>query len=367
MKIINICLYFSVAVLSGCSLFEDEPDREPVVVGSLVVHSSAYKNIDEGRYQEAFDKLEAELTKNPIGPQTITHQYAAGLALMGLGRFDEAIERFQIVVTQTEKKDNQMFTEALYQKGKGYEAIGEDGKALAAFLDVLSRKRYLRQEVAEIEVPARIAGVYMRQRQPQQANAYYSRADKAFLRLKKAESSQSWMPKALFGMGKSSPREISFEDFDTGLVAFRRGQTYLVKCMEMNRAPWSERASGELKWMLESAWRTIESVKASDDIEDVVAAMKSQQDKRIEMGLVLDATLSAMKKEFIAGVSDKSPHIVSFQEYLNGFEKKLDALIMSRPVQEGLTPEALKREGITREGKVIDPEGRLEKNKRPTK
>jgi hypothetical protein len=123
------------------------------------------------------------------------------------------------------------------------------------------------------------------------------------------------------------------------------------------------RASKELEWLLESAWRTIESVEAVES-EDRVASLKQQQDQRIEMGLVLDSSINGIKKEFIAGLSDKSPAVVQFQVFLESFEKKLDALIASRPVQEGLTPESQRRQGVLRDGVVVDPAGHLEKAKK---
>lgn len=350
-------------LLSSCAYLSNEPMAQKESAPTPPTEASSYRLIEQGEFQKSLDAIDRDLLKNPIGPKTVTHQYAAGLALMGLARFDEAIDRFQIVLRQTEKSDNELFTQALYQRGKAFEAIGDDAKSLAAYFDVQKRKVYLEPEVADVEVPVRIAGVYMRQGQPQQADEYYKAADRGLEKLRRREDSAVWMPKALFNMGKSSPREVSRADFAGGLVAFKRSQGYLIRSMEFNRSPWSGRAAQELRWLLESAWRTVQAVDV-DSSGDTLADLRSQQEARIEMALALDGSVTLIRKEFLPGLSEKSPYVVDFQSFLDQYERKLDSLISARPVQEGLTDEAQKRQGVLREGKVIDPQGTLEKKAR---
>lgn len=348
----------------GCALLSNEPE-EKEGKGRIVSapSSSAYQLIDQGQYQKALSRIDQDLKSQPIGPRTVTHQYAASLALIGLARFDEALERLDVVLKLTEKKDGQLFTEALIQRGRALEGVGNDARALAAYMDARSRKSFLKPEVAEVELPVRIANVYIRMNQSRTAEGFYRQADRALQKLSKQNSGAAWIPRALFNMGKSSPREIGTEDFKTGLVAFRRAQSYLVRSLEMGQEPWARRSREELEWSLQSAWRTIEAVPLISS-GDSIADLRQQQDTRLEMALTLSAVVVGLQKDFLPGVSDRSPESSKFQEFLEGYQKRLDALLQTRPAQEGLTPEAQKRQGILRDGKVIDPEGRLEIRKK---
>jgi hypothetical protein len=247
----------------------------------------------------------------------------------------------------------------LIQKGLALEGIGDNTGALATYMDANSRKSLLKPEVAEVELPVRVANVYIRMNQTNAAEKFYRQADRAFQKLAKQNSEANWIPRALFNMGKSSPREIRAEDFQTGLVAFRRSQGYLVRSLELAQEPWAKRSREELEWNLQSAWRTIEAVplpKSGDPIAD----LRQQQDARLEMALTLNGLVTGLQKDFVQGVSDRSPESRKLLEFLEGYQKRLEALLQTRPVQEGLTPEAQRRQGVVREGKVVDPEGRLE-------
>lgn len=321
--------------------------------------------LDKGDYEAAHTFFEKFLNKNPVSQFTPMAMFYDGLAQNELGQFADAANKFQTVIRLSEGKDYYLEAEALYNLGKSYEGLGEDPKALASLLDAERRAKYLSAQLANVEIPARIAGVYARQGQLAAADKYYNKAEDGLAKLKGKSSfeKQEWIPKALYGMGKISPRKITEQDFEGGLKSLRRSQSYLLRATEMNSSIWSTKAERELEFIYESAWDIIENYPLADD-EDKLSALKQQQDKMISLGLILNGVLSQIKQEFIPGQESTNAPIQALHSFLDGFERKLDALISSRPVNEGLTPEAEKLQGIKRDGKVIDPEGLLEQKKK---
>ena len=64
----------------------------------------------------------------------------------------------------------------------------------------------------------------------------------------------------------------------------------------------------------------------------------------------------------VVGVgAEGNPVLSATKKFIEDFEKKIDSLIATRPAHEGLTPPAQKLESLHREGRVVDPEARLEK------
>ncbi len=320
--------------------------------------------LESGHYQEAHNFFEDFVQKNPVTRFTSQALYYDGVAQNELGAFEDAANKLQTVVRLNEDKDLYLEADALYNLGKSHEGMGNDEKALATLLDAERRSKFLSHQVADVEIPARVAGIYARQGQMELADRYYTKAENGLAKLKGKGSfeKQDWIPKALYGMGKITPRQISESDFESGLRSLRRSQSYLLRATEFNHALWSPKAEVEIEEIYKNAWSVIEAYPLADS-EDKLAALKEQQNRMIELGLILSGVLSQLNQEFLPDQETVNPSVKKLKAFVAQFDKKIDALIGSRPMNEGLTPEAEKLDAVVREGKVVDPNATLEKNK----
>lgn len=359
-------LFLIPLILIGCSTTsEPKNSNDNAIEYESTPLRTGIRALEVGRYEDAKKFFLKYLEKNPVNRYTTAAHYYLGLSDLNLDLPLDAVSRFQTVIGLTRDRDVYMQAEALYNLGRAQEAAGFEAEALAAYLDAERRSQYLPDETAQVEVPARIAGVYARQGQMKTADRYYQKADQGFEKLKSRSKleKQDWLARALFTMGQMSPRKILLSDFESELKSLNRSQAYLIRAVEFGHEIWSDKASKELEVIYNSAWKTIESTPVTES-EDRLASLKQQQEKMIEMGLLLNTALERAKQEFVPGVRDNR-FLNRSKVFFEEFEKKLDALLATRPVHEGLTPESQKLEGIKREGVVIDPSGKLEKeNKR---
>lgn len=356
----------TILVLSACGLSSKREKSEDAVESQGPSQiSTGLKLFEDGKYEEAHKYFDAFLEKTPVSKVTPSALYYSGLAYLELGKFEEARDRFQSVLKLSDGKDSYMQAEALYQQSRVFEGLNDGAKALAFLLDAERRAQFLKRETATIEVPARIATLYARQNQEAIADRYYQRAEKGLAELKAAgvAGKTDWVARVLYGMGRISPRSVPASEFDGGLRSVRRAQGYLLRSVEENHSIWSARAQQEIEVIYNSLWKVIESTPL-EPMEDKLAALRLQQDRMIEMGLSLNGALSQLQQEMIPGFEPGNQNLVKLKTYLEQYESRLEVLIASRPVTEGLTPEAMSREGIMREGRVIDPVGVLEGGKK---
>lgn len=353
-------------VFVACGSVTSSPEKQNHEESSKVKNfEDGIKFIEDGKYLEADSFFENYLTKNPVSSRVPQALFYSAIAKIELEQFQDAVNKLLAVQKLSEGKDQFLEAESLFHLARAYEGLSNDSKALAAYLDAERRSKFLKKELSEIEVPARIAGVYARQKNLEMADKYYAKADVGLSKVKDKSGNEKreWIPQSLFGMGKVSPRSITEADYDNELKSLRRSQGYLIRAIEFGHSKWSDRAEKELEFIYNSAWSVIESYPVKET-DDKLAALKMQQERMIELGIVLNKVLNQLQQEFIPGDSSENQYIKKLKSFIEGFEKRLDALISSRPVQEGLTPEAQLREGLIRSGKVVDPEGKLEQNQK---
>lgn len=350
-------------LFAGCSGRNRHADISHETLSPNEKLARGIKHLEGAKYEEALDYFEQYLNENPVTDSTVNATFYSGLALEGLNRYTEAEQKFRTTLRLSEGRDAYMEAESLFQLGKTLEGQGDDAKALATYLDTDKRSKPLRRETAEVELPARIAAIYSRQLRPEVAEKYYKRAERALNKLRGKGKAPEWFPRSLYSMGKMSPRSITESDFDTGLKGMRRSQNYLLRSVESDHPIWSAKAEKELESIYDSAWRVIETYPLLE-AEDRLMALKAQQNRMIEMGLILHGVMMELKQDFLPGEEDSNLFVAQLQDYLDGYTKRLEALLATRPVNEGLTPEGQRLESLRREGRVVDPAGILEQSKK---
>ncbi len=329
----------------------------------------AVRYINAQKYEEALKLIDEFVKREPASPYTQSAQLNAGRALEGLGRWNEAIERYRGVVAMTEGVAPKLQAMALYRMSFCYEALGEDQSVVATLIDVSNRSAYLPEEVATAEVPARIAAAYARSGNFDTALKYYNIAERGLLRLKRLAAEEKgrvpdWLARTLYYMGTMSFRRVHWDDFESALRPLAYGQVYLLEAAELGVDPWSDLAAKDLMSLYGDLWRVIENVPVPSGAEDPVVAHRGVQTQQwARCGLLVEhmQELRARVAPRASGANaTQSLQVRELLDFLSDLDGKIGQLLAQRPAGEGLTPESLERFSRVR-GHVIAPDPSLER------
>jgi hypothetical protein len=222
--------------------------------------------------------------------------YYQALSFETLDEWDLAINNYQKIIEMSLEGGKEFLALSLYRKANCYEAKHENEMALAALFDALHYKAYLPIEVAEAEIPARMASIYASLNQPTQANYYTVVAEKGVRKVRqvKKNNEQEWLPQTLVQMGSISLGSISPETYYESLLSFSRRQKYLFQAIEIKDSVWSTKAE---ELLLSNYAQFLNAIKtlnlnASSDWEmDVVL----RSEKQVEMASQLLESLELLK------------------------------------------------------------------------
>ncbi len=325
------------------------------------LYKKGLEELYQNRYGRALEHFDSFLKSQPTSEYTQVAIFNSGRALEGLERWQEASERYRQVVQSTHRAPR-LQALALYQSSFSYEALGDEPRSVATLTDALNRAQHLPDRVASAELPARLASAYARVGNLEQAMKFYERAESGIARLKHQNSegkAPEWLAKTLYLMGRVSLNEFSWDEFEESLLPVERAQFYLLQSVELEHPKWSDEATRELQRVYDQIYMLLKSPPV-DEGEDRVLAEREAQKRQWDL---VDLTLGSIRKLRAAKPPAEkvaSPRIEELYGYLATMEKRFTKILDQRPVGEGLTPEAKKRQESVR-GRVLTPDDRLEK------
>ncbi len=324
--------------------FARMPPSEHLVAGR--------KLLNEKKYEESLIEFNEVLKSQTTTPEVPQALFYSATAMQELKRWKEASERLRKFTSTFGAQSSDLIPEAYYRLGLCFEAMNDNGSAIAAFVDALNHMMKDRSPL-RVELQARLAGLYAQMGNETEAQKLYESAERELLALRRQQSEvPPWLPKTLFSMGKMSLRPILPENFEGSLRPFERAQIWLLRVARLNNAEWSDPAAKEIIRFFHEAWSIIEEVPLLED-SDRLVALKDQQDRKINMGVSLFNLLSKLKLERGYDFSVENKYEKMVFDSISPLETQLEALLRSRPVDQGLTPAALEREGLKRKGKFI--------------
>lgn len=346
----KLILAFSLLMFSACAHKSDSvgggsqasvehvAGRAPQEAPAL--YAQAVDELELQKFDESLRDFDRFIQQTPTSRYSQAALLNSGRALEGLKRWSDAALRYRSVIASTARAPR-LQAAALYRLSYVHEALGDDPQVVADLSDLQARGRDLPQEVAEGEMPARLAAAYARVGNFQKAQQYYQRAEVGLARLRqKSAVIPEWLPKTLYLMGESSRTKVSWQDFETVLRPLARGQVYLLESAELSQAPWSERASKDLAQIYDELTTTLE--KAPMPTGDPLLAKRALQKLQWERAALLLESLTDLKARFLPEFKSK-PEIASLLSALRQIDARLEALLSERPAGEELTVSALAR------------------------
>ncbi len=336
-------ILFSALLATACAHHSTESGlaehtQGPAPSKAPELYKQAADDLEAARYSESLQKFDRFIQQNPASRYSQAAVLNSGRALEGLKNWGAAAERYRQVVNSTNRAPR-LQAMALYRLSYVDEAMGDDAKMVADLTDLSSRRSALPREIAEGEMPARLAAAYARVGNYEKAQKYYQQAEVGIARLRQSErETPEWLPRTLFVMGETSRSKLSWMDFETFIRPLARSQVYLVQAAELEVAPDSDRAADEL---LEVYNDMISVIETAQPAQDVVAKRALQEKQWTRIGLVLECLQDLRAR--VVPENSRGPAMTKVTLGLKVVDEKISKILDERPAGEGLTPSAIAR------------------------
>ena len=342
MILLNRALFILFVFNVGCAGRSPEsqvPDEIPPPA-NLPQFEQGVKALDQQNYQEAariFDRL---LVAKPATEHDLATTYNSGAAYEGLGNCTRASERYREVIRGSSGKFGRLEAASFYRLSLMYECLGQDVKAITALLDARKRGRELPFSTTQAEIPARLAAAYARVGNRKKALEYFAVASKGLKSIVSQENGkkqQDMLGQSLYLMGQLNPGQRRAEGDPTAyLLGLSMQQPHLLQAVELNHAIWSPKADADLNLAYDNIWK-FKFTEPQKQYEFFVRAIQTAREfKRLRM-------------------PNENARATAIFNKVEGIEGRLSAEIAKVGATTKLTPEAEKREGLKRDGRIVDP------------
>ncbi len=356
----KVSLLFLLLISFSCSYVEElRPLASNIPAPEKKAFRQAKSLLDEKRYLMAKEKFDAFIKQYPASLLSVSAVFQLAKAYEGLEDFQNAAKHYRNAAELWAGKKPKDRVQALYRLSICYERLAEDDKMLGALLAVSKDEVYLKRNVRDIELPARLAIGYARVGNVERSKSYFELAKfnlKKFLKRQDKESSKEWIAKTLYSIGEMSLRASESRSFEDHLRALNASQTYLLRSLEYDLSPWSENSQN----LLQSNYKTLFSkLIAKNSRHPKDTSDRQQMDKNKVNARKLSTALEQAILEF-SPIYINKPSVKAFESFATALDKDIQRLYLFEP-GETLTPEAQKLQSLSRPGRVYDKTGRVEK------
>jgi hypothetical protein len=351
--------------IGGCSLFGES---------TPVDFLSEKKRLEDSFRLEQQGNCEAAVKTYSEVRTTSRDTGLLGRAILGEGRCRAQLRDFRgsLAVLSgladiAASKD--LAVEALYWTAVDYGGLQETALAIAAWSDLDQRldvKSSDRHALWKVEVSIRLSEVYSRLQNFKEAERHLIEAERREKSLRQtwAESGRTTerLGKLYLQMGSVAQPMVDIDNFEGELKARDRSMSHLLQAATMGDAQVALTAQDQLAETYAPFVAAIDAV-ASEPSEDTVAAERKRQELRQKLAGVLRARFVTLKttlnfsSDLITKVSPK------LRDFIEQSSLVLDRLLIERPVGQGMTEEAIQREGLKRKVKLVPVDKAAEKTR----
>ncbi|MCC7405297.1 MAG: tetratricopeptide repeat protein [Bdellovibrionales bacterium] len=355
---------------SGSKDANDEIYENPVPVKHQQAFERGMAHLERNEFRLALKEFDAALQDNASSEFYLVTLFNKGAALEGLERCSEATNVYRQSLRLASKRFPRIEAHSLFRLAYTYECMGDVPKQIASLRDALRRKKFLYREISEAELPARLASAYARTGDLKSAEKYFEMAQKGLVQVHSDEGDPSrkkeLLARTLYFMGRMQPKAEKVSELSEAYIgSLKYLQGYLLKSSEMDSKDWSLRAADNLVGAYEVIWQALERPpQIKQDQGDQALTQKATQEWKLKLAQGAIANIQSLRA--MRFPDPKEPLVVQqiFRE-METQERKLTAYLADLAVTTDLTPDAKKREGLKREGRVVSPNTSLESKAAP--
>lgn len=366
--LVNIFL-FTLAIAIGCSRLS-KPDTEASFESQTrdndqTIFGTALKHMESEHFEAAIVELDKILKSDPNSEFGLVALFNKASALEGLEKCQEASVVYRQVVNLSGKKFPRIEAQSLFRLSYCFECLGQTVKQIASLKDALKRKKFLSSDVAEAELPARLAAAYAKNGDLKTAEKYFSLSQKGLKDIYRDGESPSnrkeLLAKTLYFMGRVQPNlETLPEHANAYIGSLRYLQGYLLKSSEMGSRDWSPRASKNLKEAYVAIWQALNHPPSFSKGTDEGEVENNLRMWKIRLARGILENIQILKSMRFPDPAEATEVQSIFSE-IELQERKVEIYLADLAIGNDLTPDAKRREGLRRQGRIKTSRSILEK------
>jgi hypothetical protein len=280
-----------VGLLTACSSAQvikdsvDSPQDQKEI-------KSADQLLLAGKFQPALDAYNAYIEKRTFTVFYLQALLGRASALRNLDRCKESLADSRAVLASSAQKFKSLAAQALVESSLCYEMLGNDVKQLAALEDAYRWREHLSKEVAQAELPARLAAAHAKLDQTEESKKFLDEAMRGAVLVENqstTEETKRFLSKLYFDMGSVSLSRLSIENMKQHLEAIKVTQVFLLKSVELEIAPWSVASAERLQANFQTFWDQIKNLPQSRVLDPEAAERIKKDQQELLVGLLLSA------------------------------------------------------------------------------
>lgn len=353
-------------VLTACSLFGKKEDEKIDYSNQEVAAQEFEKGnilMDSENYQGALDVYSKIIVDKPVSTLDGLILFNAGLSHLLLQQCPAAESKLRKVVRMTHKTTPSLSVRAKLRLSESLSCQGKEKEAMVLLLEIDKEKSLLSAEVGGAEVPAKIAAAYSRNGNRKMAERYFAIAENGVRKLQAqkmaAKDKLSLLGKSLFLMGDATNVKKETLDPQAYFQTLKVQQRYLLRAVEYDVKPWSQKAYDQLLEVYEPTWVFAANITPDPALDETAA----RRDLKVKRSTIIQMAMDSLR-DLKAGKNLGMPETPMRNDLFTNLEKQLakmnNYLVAEVPGSE-FTSEAMKLQAPKREGRVKSGVTELEK------
>lgn len=323
--------------LVSCSHGDKKDEKPNTSQETKKLYDEAMSFMQRENFKGAIRNFNIILNKYPSSKYEQLVLYNLASSYESINDCEKAGVIYQKLVRISQDNAPRTQAEALLRLSYVYECLGQDEKVIATLQDTYRRKNVLPIEVADAEIPARLAGAYARRGQHQLAKKYFEKARQGLKivnnQVRTPNKKKQLLAKTFYLMGSYSQLEIQNIGLDKYIESLKTFQPYLLRAAEFTETKWSPLAIDEILYGYDNVWTAISKRKDEDNKKLV---------HFIEKAIV---AINMLKLNRLSDPNEES-QITSLFKTVEEKEEKFKRLLASMDAGLELTEEAKKRLSI---------------------
>ncbi len=287
-------------------------------------------------------------------------QWEKAVLLIRGQRLDDAEGVLKELYSAAQTADPELSTKALFELAQISEKKGEWLAALSQFKECESKKSYLQGFKAELELPARLAGLYATLGELKISEGYAKKVESSlqvYMQQVSLTKQKGWWAETFYRMGSFPTEYITSENWQEFARRFHSTSQFLIRSMELSDPIWSDRS---LELALTFYKKSFEFLSLSpNDLEENSVLLGTQIRERINL---LQEIMQ--KTDLYRPVHYKKSRAVwQYYQSTSDYQNQLRTVLPQVKESAPLSRESQRRNALEREGKLVTPSsGGIDKN-----
>ncbi len=340
--------------LLGCSMFGSK-DKNEIVSQKVYQENKAKQRdlfqegvvaLDSERFKKAAKTFEKFLKKYPTTNLEFMALYNLGSSYEGMGHCGAAANRYRRVVKNTKTSNKKIRARSMLRLSYMYECLDKDTMVVATLFDVLKKRDHLDKEVAQAEVPARLAAAYSRLGNRVEAKKFFKQAQDGLKIINRTTFDKSkkkkLMAKTFFYMGDLRSAKIKGVKDIRYIEHINALQTYLLRSVELNVEKWSLLSANQIVEAYDKVISHVQTHKNKIDAESNTIQKRKLITESEKMSI---KTLQSIQELNAQRFPDNSePKLVSkLFDKIKERKKTIEIVLASSKISNPLTKDAVNR------------------------